>query len=98
MVRCVYEDRYVQVVVPEVPLNSREDGGHLVVVKKIPVTDRSDLTYQESIAFMRISMLVGKAMYDVLRHRENELRRLGKLGTRRAGWRENASPPVWKVA
>jgi diadenosine tetraphosphate (Ap4A) HIT family hydrolase len=64
--RCVYEDRYFQVVAPEFPLNCREDGGHLVVVKKEPVTDRSDLTFQEAVAFMRISMGAGKAMYDVL--------------------------------
>jgi len=42
MSRLVYEDRYFQVVAPELPLNCREDGGHLVVVKKEPVTDRSD--------------------------------------------------------
>jgi len=58
MNRCVYEDRYFHVVVPEFPLNCREDGGHLVVVKKIPVTDRSDMSYQEAIAFMRISTVV----------------------------------------
>ena len=52
--RYVYEDRYFQVVAPDFSLNCREDGGHLVVVKKEPVTDRSDLTYQEAVAFMRI--------------------------------------------
>jgi len=64
--RCIHEDRYFQVVGPEFPLNCREDGGHLVVVKREPVTDRSDLTWQEAVAFMRISMAAGKAMYDVL--------------------------------
>jgi len=80
MNRCIYEDQYFQVVVPDFPLNCREDGGHLVVVKKIPVTDRSDLTYLEAIAFMRISMVVGKAMYDVLGVERMNYEDLGNWG------------------
>jgi diadenosine tetraphosphate (Ap4A) HIT family hydrolase len=80
MNRCVYEDRYFQVVVPEFPLNCRDDGGHLVVIKKVPVTDRSDMSYQESIAFMRISMVVGRAMYDVLRIERMNYEDLGNWG------------------
>jgi diadenosine tetraphosphate (Ap4A) HIT family hydrolase len=48
-------------------LNCRDDGGHLILIKKEPVTDRSELTYQEAVDFMRISMAVGRAMYDVLK-------------------------------
>ena len=80
MSRLVYEDRYFQVVAPELPLNCREDGGHLVVVKKEPVTDRSDLTWQEAIAFMRISMAAGKAMYDVLGIERMNYEDLGNWG------------------
>jgi diadenosine tetraphosphate (Ap4A) HIT family hydrolase len=36
------------------------------MVKRERVTDRSDMTYMEAIDFMRVSMLVGKAMYQVL--------------------------------
>jgi diadenosine tetraphosphate (Ap4A) HIT family hydrolase len=39
-----------------------EDGGHLIMVKKERVTDRSDMTPQEAIDFMQVSMMVGKAM------------------------------------
>ena len=63
---CVYEDRYFSVVSPEFPLNCRDDGGHLILIKKEQVTDRSNLTYPEAIDYMRISMAVGRAMYDVL--------------------------------
>jgi diadenosine tetraphosphate (Ap4A) HIT family hydrolase len=66
MTRTVYDDRYFRVVAPELPLNSREDGGHLILLKKLAVSDRSDLTYHEAIDFMRITMIVGRAMYDVL--------------------------------
>src|SRR5436853_6186902 len=64
--RNVYEDRYFEVVSPEFPLNCRDDGGHLVLLKKEKVTDRSDMTCQEAIAFMRASMIIGCVMYDVL--------------------------------
>jgi diadenosine tetraphosphate (Ap4A) HIT family hydrolase len=63
----VYEDKYFYVVSPEYPLNCREDGGHMIMGKKEQVFDRSDLTVEEAIDFMRISMMVGRAMYDVLK-------------------------------
>jgi hypothetical protein len=62
----VYEDKYFVVGSPDHPLNDREDGGHLIRGKKERVFDRSDLTVEEAIDFMRISMMVGRAMYDVL--------------------------------
>jgi diadenosine tetraphosphate (Ap4A) HIT family hydrolase len=67
MDRVIHEDKYFVVYSPDHPLNCREDGGHLVLYKKMKVRDRSDLTWQEAIDFMRISMMVGKAMYKVLR-------------------------------
>jgi len=76
----VYEDRYFRVVSPGRPLNCRDDGGHLVLVKKKPVTDRSDMTYKEAIAFMRISMIVGRAMYDVLGIERMNYEDLGNWG------------------
>ena len=62
----VYKDKFFEVLAPERPLNCREDGGHLIMVKEEPVKDRSDLSWQEAIDFMRISMAVGRAMYEVL--------------------------------
>jgi diadenosine tetraphosphate (Ap4A) HIT family hydrolase len=62
----LYEDKYFIVINPVPALHCRDDGGHLILIKKERVHDRSDLTWQEAIDFMRISMAVGKAMYDVL--------------------------------
>ena len=62
----VYEDKYFIVINPIPALHCRDDGGHLILIKKESVHDRSDLTWQEAIDFMRISMAVGKAMYEVL--------------------------------
>ena len=80
MNRQVYDDRYFQVVSLAFPLNCREDGGHLVLLKKQAVTDRADMTYQEAIAFMRISMIVGRAMYDVLGIERMNYEDLGNWG------------------
>jgi diadenosine tetraphosphate (Ap4A) HIT family hydrolase len=80
MSRCVYDDKYFQVVAPEFPLNCRDDGGHLILIKKEKVTDRSDLSYQEAIDFMRITMIVGRAMYDVLDIERMNYEDLGNWG------------------
>ncbi len=66
MSNVVYEDKYFVVGAPDLPLNDREDGGHLIMGKKEKVFDRSDMTMEEAIDFMRVSMIVGKAMYRVL--------------------------------
>lgn len=78
--KVVYEDRYFAVISPELPLNCRDDGGHLILIKKETVRDRSDLSWQEAIDFMRISMAVGKAMYEVLGIERMNYEDLGNWG------------------
>ncbi len=78
--KVVYEDKYFVVSVPESPLNCRDDGGHLVMRKREKVTDRSDMTYEEAIDFMRISMAVGKGMYEVLGIERMNYEDLGNWG------------------
>src|SRR5215471_5633235 len=80
MNRCVYDDRYFTVVAPELPLNCREDGGHLILMKKEAVSDRSELSCQEAIDFIRITMIVGRAMYDVLEVERMNYEDLGNWG------------------
>lgn len=76
----LYDDEYFQVISPKLPLNCRKDGGHLILIKKEKVTDRSDMTYQEAIDFMRVSMIVGKAMYQVLGIERMNYEDLGNWG------------------
>ena len=45
---CVCEDKYFKVISPEFPLNCRDDGGHLIMIKKQKVKDRSDMLYPVS--------------------------------------------------
>jgi diadenosine tetraphosphate (Ap4A) HIT family hydrolase len=83
--RAIYDDKYFRVVAPDYPLNSKEDGGHLILLKKHPVSDRSDLTCEEAIDFMRITMIVGRAMYDVLGIERMNYEDLGNWGLDEAG-------------
>jgi diadenosine tetraphosphate (Ap4A) HIT family hydrolase len=78
--RAIYDDKYFRVVAPDYPLNSQDDGGHLILLKKHPVSDRSDLTCEEAIDFMRITMIVGRAMYDVLGVERMNYEDLGNWG------------------
>jgi len=80
MSRSVYDDKYFTVVAPELPLNCREDGGHLILMKKEAVSDRSELSCQEAIDFIRITMIVGRAMYDVLEVERMNYEDLGNWG------------------
>ncbi|MEK8023470.1 MAG: hypothetical protein AAB229_06625 [Candidatus Hydrogenedentota bacterium] len=81
----VFEDRYYEVIAPRSPYNCRDDGGHLILIKKVPVHDRSDLTWQEALDFMRISMAVGRAMYEVVGVERMNYEDLGNWGLDRPG-------------
>jgi diadenosine tetraphosphate (Ap4A) HIT family hydrolase len=76
----IYEDKYFEVINPILALNCKDDGGHLILIKKEKVRDRSDMTWQEAIDFMRISMAVGKAMYEVLNIERMNYEDLGNWG------------------
>ncbi|MEJ2245190.1 MAG: hypothetical protein P8Y80_03735 [Acidobacteriota bacterium] len=76
----IYEDKYFKVINPIQALHCRDDGGHLILIKKEKVRDRSDLTWREAIDFMRISMAVGRAMYDVLEVERMNYADLGNWG------------------
>jgi len=76
----IYEDKFFQVISPAFPLNCREDGGHLILLKKEIINDRSDMSWQEGIGFMRISMIVGQAMYEVLEIERINYEDLGNWG------------------
>ncbi len=76
----IYEDKYFKVVSPEYPLNCREDGGHLILLKKEVVNDRSELSWQEAIDFTRISMMTGRAMYEILEVERVNYEDLGNWG------------------
>ena len=45
----VYEDKYFLVISPVPALHCKDDGGHLILIKKENVHDRSDMTWQRQL-------------------------------------------------
>ncbi|MBQ9011704.1 MAG: hypothetical protein IJ093_03555 [Bacilli bacterium] len=61
--KIIYETKNFNVFVPDVPHISREEGGHLCISsKRDNCLSRLDLSIDEAIEFIRLSMLVGDAM------------------------------------
>ncbi len=56
----------VSIYLPGIPLNSREDGGHLSVEPHRVFADRSEATSQEAVELMTATMLAGAALRNVI--------------------------------
>ena len=44
------------------PYVSREEGGQVYIFPKVPVSDRTQLSPELAIEYMKLSMVVGEAM------------------------------------
>jgi len=62
----VFESEYFQIIVPERPHVSREDGGHLIIAPKRQVEDRTKLTTLQAKELMKLTMVTGEAIRTVL--------------------------------
>jgi len=62
----IFETNSFEVVSHDKPFVSREDGGHIKVVTKTGAEDRTKLTPQQAIELMRLTTLVGEAMFVVM--------------------------------
>lgn len=58
------------------PVVGREDGGHLVINPKIPVEDRTKLSYEQVIELALLTNIAGRAMKDGLEERGIQLGRI----------------------
>jgi len=65
----VYTSTHFDVVVLDQPHVSRTDGGHVVINPKVAVEDRTQLTPEQAIELMKLTMVVGEAMKTVLTRR-----------------------------
>jgi len=54
-------DNFV-VLVPPRPFVDRLEGGHLRIQSKLHVSDRTKLTREQAIEYMKVSMVVGEAL------------------------------------
>ena len=72
----VFDTNNFLIAAPEKPHVSRTDGGHLVVVPKVEVEDRTKLTAPLAIELMKLTMLSGEALRTVMTARGIEIGRI----------------------
>ncbi len=58
----IFETKTFRVEVPERPFVDREDGGHLRILSKISVKDRTFLDTKQTLEYALLSEVVGKAL------------------------------------
>lgn len=58
----ILETENFAVEVPVQPFVSREDGGHLRIMSKLDVKDRTELTLDQTIEYALLTEVVGKAL------------------------------------
>ncbi len=62
----IFEATHFDVVTLEHPHIARGDGGHLIINPKVPVEDRTCLSREQAIELMKLTMVTGEAMRNVL--------------------------------
>jgi len=58
----IYSTENFDLEVPSRPFLSREEGGHLRIMSKLQVSDRTKLTKEQAIEYMKLSMMTGEAL------------------------------------
>ncbi|MBI4147977.1 hypothetical protein HY490_01675 [Candidatus Woesearchaeota archaeon] len=64
-----FESKRFSVASSDKPHVSRTDGGHIVIVPKRRLVNRWEMTQEEAVEFIRLSMIVGEAMVKGLNKR-----------------------------
>ena len=72
----VFSSAHFDVVTLAHPHVSRSDGGHLVINPKVPVEDRTQLTREQAIELVKLTMVAGEAMKTVLSARGIDIGRI----------------------
>lgn len=69
----IYSTENFDLEVPSSPFVSREEGGHLRIMSKLPVSDRTKLTRGQAIEYTKLSMMAGEALTSGLAQRGIEI-------------------------
>lgn len=72
----VYEARHFILKTLDQPHVSRSDGGHIVIDPKVAVEDRTQLTPEQAIELVKLTMAGGEAMKTVLARRGIDIGRI----------------------
>lgn len=62
----IYSARHFDVLSHDQPHVARGDGGHIVINPKVAVADRTQLTREQAIELVKLTMVCGEAMTTVL--------------------------------
>jgi diadenosine tetraphosphate (Ap4A) HIT family hydrolase len=62
----VFESKHFVVLAPEQPHVSRGDGGHLIVNPRVAVEDRTQLSREQAVELVKLTMVAGEAMKTIL--------------------------------
>ena len=76
VMKLLFASRHFDVIAPGQPHVSRSDGGHLIINPRVPVEDRTRLTREQAIELMKLTMVTGEAMKNVLTGRGIEIGRI----------------------
>jgi len=77
----IYESENFNVYSAKQPYIDREDGGHIVIIPKLKVTDRQQLTPKQAIELMRLTIVVGQAMTKVMNEHGVDIGRINYMDT-----------------
>ena len=72
----IYETENFIVEAVDQPHVTREDGGHIKIYPKVRKVDRTELSPREAIEVMRLTMVVGEAMTEVMNNRGVDIGRI----------------------
>jgi diadenosine tetraphosphate (Ap4A) HIT family hydrolase len=62
----IYRTEFFDVVAEDHPLIDRNDGGHITINPRFRISERRELTPQQAIALMRLTIVTGQAMDRVM--------------------------------
>lgn len=65
----VYETQNFYIQAASKPFVDRTEGGHMYIFPKVPVRDRTQLSPELAIEYMKLSMIVGEALKSAMSRR-----------------------------
>lgn len=72
----VIDTRHYAIIVPARPHVARIDGGHMIINPRVTVVDRTQLTPEQAIELVKLTMVAGAAMQTVLPSRGVDIWRI----------------------
>jgi len=73
MNKIIFETEMFKVDVPERPFVDRQDGGHVRILSKLKVKDRTELNTEQTIEYALLSEIIGKSLELTMTQREIEI-------------------------